>query len=446
MENTRSYKKVVQLELNEISRDAIKIMIDRGQMPNFRRVFEQWQYVETTSEDVYAQIEPWIQWVTVHTGKSFQEHEIFRLGDAHDLKHDQIWEILSDRGISSAIVGAMNARRGRLNTGVFFPDPWSKENSAFPQSLQGLWKLVSARVQSHAASQPSVWDAWEALSATRQFKISPWVFARIGKQIASQAINPKRKWKLVGLFDLFLAELFINILREPQYRFCSLFLNSVAHYQHHFWRKFDASRFDTRIQCPDCEPGDDPMTFGYEMMDEVLGRVLQSIDLETTLVLIVSGLSQIPDTRHEAQGGMNYYRLIDHKQFAAQLGFRPEQIFPLMSRDWQIKVLGNISADQIVQTLSKVVVDEKQLFRVEQNTDGYIFVETAITDLVPAASVVKYADRELGRFADIFVNIAIKSGHHTGIGSVWCNHKVFSDDALRIPLTKVFDVGMNALI
>jgi len=47
-------------------------------------------YARTLSEEVYEHIEPWIQWVSVHTGKSYAEHKVFRLGDAPGSGLEQI--------------------------------------------------------------------------------------------------------------------------------------------------------------------------------------------------------------------------------------------------------------------------------------------------------------------------------------------------------------------
>lgn len=438
-------KKIIQLELNEISPDLIRNLVKSGALPNFKKVIESWFECKTESESNYEHIEPWIQWVTVHTGKSFGEHGIFRLGDAHELKFDQIWETLSDRGVNCAIIGAMNATPGRIKDGVFFPDPWSKVNSTVPDQLKGLWALISSRVQTHAASQPTVSDITQAIKATGKFKISLGLMARIGKQILDQKLDPRVKWRLAGLFDLFLAEIFNSVKQNSKYQFLTLFLNSVAHYQHHFWRNLEPSGFSPEIKAPDCRPQDNPLLYGYKVMDEVLGRVLEGVDLSNTLVLIVSGLSQISDTRFEAQGGMNYYRLMDHKKFAAAIGVHETEVYPLMSRDWQIRVaLDQRSA--IKSALQSFRVGPDALFKVSEDTDGYIFVETAVTRMVSRAETIYRGENPSGAFGDYFTRIAVKSGHHTGVGVMWA-----SQDLSRIgikgsiPLAKVFDIPQQVL-
>ena len=59
---------------------------------------------------MYEHLEPWIQWVTAHTGLDFAEHGVFRLGDivARDLP--QIWEQLEEKGLRVGAICPMNAK------------------------------------------------------------------------------------------------------------------------------------------------------------------------------------------------------------------------------------------------------------------------------------------------------------------------------------------------
>ena len=369
------------------------------------------------------------------------------LQSVHDLEHPQIWEVLSDAGVESAVIGAMNAKRGNTKSGIFLPDPWSKKNDAYPESLRALWTLISGRVQSHAATQPSTKDVVESVKACWKLSISPAIIARIGWQIVYQRFNEKKKWRLAALFDEFLAEIFLFLVNNDRYKFCSLFLNAIAHYQHHFWRQFDRSPFSTDIVCPDCAPSDDPIRYGYETYDKIIGKILKSIDLSRTVVVIASGLSQIPDTRHEQSGGMNYYRLKDHTHFASLLGIQADRVFPLMSRDWQILYNSLAEKEKMRSALSACRVDGEPLFEISNNTEGFLFVETAVTKCISPGGRVHTGNGPTIPFEELFVNIAIKSGHHTGVGSLWISDPAYvtaNEDV--VPLTSLFTLPQKALL
>ena len=92
--------KTILLGLNELNFDYIKFYINQGVLPNFKKIFEIQTPVETVSEKDYKLLEPWVQWVTIHSGKTFDEHQVFRLGDIvnHPLL-SQLFEEIETEGL-----------------------------------------------------------------------------------------------------------------------------------------------------------------------------------------------------------------------------------------------------------------------------------------------------------------------------------------------------------
>ena len=72
---------VIVLEFNELTPALMERFIAGGHLPAFSRLRSQSVACVTDSEEVAPNLEPWIQWVTVHTGRSYQEHGVFQLGD-----------------------------------------------------------------------------------------------------------------------------------------------------------------------------------------------------------------------------------------------------------------------------------------------------------------------------------------------------------------------------
>lgn len=446
---TQSYRQIIQIELNEISEPVFTDLMARGKMPNLAKIHSEWAYLHTTSETVYEHIEPWIQWVTAHTGKGFDEHGIFRLSDADMLTHMQIWEALSTHGIESAIVGSMNTVRRNTEGGLFFPDPWAKRNEAYPDALKPLWALISSRVQSHATSKLSASDAWAGLQAMLKYKVSPELYLKLTKQLVGQKLNPKVKWKLAAYFDQMLAEIFRTIYRSTDYGYYTLFLNAVAHYQHHYWRNFDRTGFDPTINYNDIEATHDPVTFGYEMYDRILGDIM-SMAKPDTLIVIASGLSQVPYVDKEAQGGMNYYRLNNHEAFAREIGLTEAayRIYPLMSRDWQVAYSDQKSRRVALDLLGGLQVDDMPLFTIKENTEGYIFVETNYSrGTYPDLQITGPQLSSPIPFESVFTNIAVKSGHHSGIGSLWLSDRALRSSLIgqRVPLGELYYLTLRTL-
>ena len=71
---------MILLALNELNIDLLKGYIAQGYLINFEKILFS-GVVKTSSETQYELLEPWIQWVTVQTGKTYEEHKVFRLGD-----------------------------------------------------------------------------------------------------------------------------------------------------------------------------------------------------------------------------------------------------------------------------------------------------------------------------------------------------------------------------
>src|SRR5690349_9217571 len=113
------------IELNEINFEFVKHYIDGGKLPCFAQLISKHGLGTTVSETVYDHIEPWIQWVTAHTGKTLDEHCVFRLGDIIGRDIEQIWERLERRGIRVGAVSPMNASNRLHKPSFFVPDPWT---------------------------------------------------------------------------------------------------------------------------------------------------------------------------------------------------------------------------------------------------------------------------------------------------------------------------------
>src|SRR2546430_17630487 len=90
---------VILLDFNEICPSLIERFMREEKLPNFKRLYEQSLVYTTDAQEEQEYLEPWIQWVTVHTGVGYSEHRIFNLGDADKLTYDSVWDILARAGL-----------------------------------------------------------------------------------------------------------------------------------------------------------------------------------------------------------------------------------------------------------------------------------------------------------------------------------------------------------
>ena len=72
------------IQLNEINFDLVEKYTSNKkklQFNNLRLIKKFYKNFFTFAEDEYKNLEPWIQWASVHLGKNYNQHGIFRLGD-----------------------------------------------------------------------------------------------------------------------------------------------------------------------------------------------------------------------------------------------------------------------------------------------------------------------------------------------------------------------------
>ena len=91
--------RLILIEFNELCPSLLQRFMAEGVIPNFRRLYGRSVVYTTDAEEPEPNLEPWIQWPTVHSGIPFSEHGIFHLGGGHRLEKKCIAELLSDAGI-----------------------------------------------------------------------------------------------------------------------------------------------------------------------------------------------------------------------------------------------------------------------------------------------------------------------------------------------------------
>ena len=70
--------KLIFIELNEVNFDMANFYIKSGEdLPGFKKLNEK-GITNTESESEYENLEPWVQWPSVHTGKTYDEHKVFQ--------------------------------------------------------------------------------------------------------------------------------------------------------------------------------------------------------------------------------------------------------------------------------------------------------------------------------------------------------------------------------
>lgn len=418
---------VVLLEFNEINQRVLCDMVAAGKLPHFKRLIEYGQLATTTVDESYEYLEPWIQWVTAHTGKTQREHKAFNLSDVQHSKLQQLWDVLEVRGIACGLVSPMNAQRGRLSKGFFVPDPWSVSDDSYPKALDPIYRFIAERVQQHNISLEQGGSKLGFLQACLRAGVPPAALARLGAAYIVAKLDPKKKWRLAAALDRFLWDITDALRLKFKTRFTSVFMNAVAHYQHHYWTAHQSGPW--RQQYPvllskrnpvserNLHPGDDPIAYGLMCYDDVVGAAIAGVGVGSVVVL--TGLSQVPFEGYAEGSGFYLYRPTDHKRLFEALALPLSRIAPLMSRDSMLYFPDETSRSRALQILGSARVNGRAVFQFTPETELRIFVKVIYSyDVQPSDLVTADGLKQPLKWGDHFMLITFKTGHHHPEGTV----------------------------
>lgn len=420
--------RVLSLELNELNFHYIKQFVDKGALPNFTRLFAAGQVRQTDAGEVYPELEPWIQWPTVYTGKRYQEHGLFRLGDIAYRDQPQIWDYLEARGLKVGAISPMNASNRCTDPAFFLPDPWTHTKLVAEPRVAKLYALLGSLVNDNATADASI--------AKLASKILPLALPHMtpASTIEYFKILPvaiKYKWARAAFLDRLLADIFLSLWRRHRPDFASLFLNAGAHIQHH--HTYDSAAYQGERSNPGwyskaAETGDDPLLFIYRVYDSIVGEM---VAMKDTQVFISTGLSQIPNKREHYQ-----YRIVDFPGFFAQVGLEGATIRPRMSRDFLLEFASAEAARAALPVLDKVRCKEAPLFTIEDRGET-LFCQVGYFGPPEGLKQVSINGRA-GDHAEAFALVSIENAIHQPVGYFIDARGTRAPD-MPLPLSQVFD-------
>lgn len=423
-------RKTVLIGLNEINFEFLDYYINQGQLKNFKKLFAGSARVETSSESEHHLLEPWIQWVTIHTGKKYEEHQVYRLGDI--VEHpdlSQIFEELEQQGYSVGAMSPFNAANRMKNPAFFIPDPWTQTKVSGTSFARKLYKAIHQAVNDNAKEKISLSSILTLASAFLFYvPIGSW------SGYIKNILNRKLPGTKAIILDNLLADVFIKLWKKTKPDFSNLFLNSGAHIQHHYM--FNSDAYQGELENPEwyCPKGYDPFLKVLKIYDKILGRIQSMEDLN---LLVATGLHQQP---HEHL--TYYWRLDNHEAFLKAIGITAyKSVLPRMSRDFLIEFSSDSAAAQATNLLNSLSCksDNEKIFEVD-NRGKSLFVELIYPNELSEtqALVSTLSGLHVEHFKSYVSFVAIKNGEHNGIGYLASNRPLGC--AAKISLTEVKEI------
>lgn len=404
--------RLILVELNEINFDFVKKYIDSGEkLPGFQKLIANLN--TTSSEKDYDNLEPWIQWASLHLGKEFKDHGIFRLGDITKSSDQQIFEKIEQAGYKVGAVSPMNTRNDLNKPAYFIPDPWTQTKSDGSFLSKGLSEAISQAVNDNSSSKITFQSLmflffgflWH-INFSKKITLASFAFSAL-----------KKPWRKALFLDLFLHEIHKSLFNKNKPDFSTVFFNAGAHIQHHYF--FNSKFFDnTTHKNPDWYISNeiDPFKEMIICYDKILHELLS---IDNTEIIVATGLSQVPYKKVKF-----YYRLMSHKDFLTKCNIEFKEVFPRMTRDFLVTFENEKLALIAQEKLGAIKVNgEERLFGLIDNRGSELFITLTYPNEIKDEAYISIGTRKIN-LKEETVFVAIKNGMHSEKGYAYFSKNI----------------------
>lgn len=421
-------RKVLLLEINEITWDLIDPFIAQGKLPNFKRLKQEGAWGTPLSVDRPPQLDPWITWTTIYTGQPQSEHNVFFLQQPPEtIKARRLWERCADHGLTVGVYGSLCSWPPRPVKGFYVPDTFSPDPQTCPEELKPIQilNLTYTRSVRLPSDQDSLGFKVKLARDLVKLGAGPAVLAKVAGQLAAETLNPKTRWKRVALQPLVNFSVFGKLYRRYQPQFATFHTNHVAHYQHTYWKAMEPDKFKPlETSREEIETFGPAIEFGYVTADRLLGRVLDLIDTGTVLV-VASSMGQKP-FQSKLKGGKQIAQWRSLDALLDLLGVRDTaKAISTMSDEFVIYAQPDAARDRVLAMLESSYIDvpEQQTF-VCGSIDGAVRVNLRPYGIgtITSGSKVHFPAAPAApvrRYEDVIYNTGhLKSGCHDERGMI----------------------------
>jgi len=335
-------RKVLMLEFNEICWSVIDRLIEqRGEayLPNFARMRREGAWGVQEAIERPPALDPWITWVTVHTGVAPSEHGASVLEqDSDTITAKRTWHYAAEAGRKVGVFGSISSFPPPKLEGFVVPGPFAPSDETHPSELRPIQQLNRryTQVHNHTQTAPRMRDALGMGASLVRMGLRPSTMAAVAGQLATERINPKMRWRRASLQPQLNFDIFAKLYRRERPDFATWHSNHAAHYMHHYWRAWDDGAFVAKASEKERETYGDAVPSGYRLCDDLIGRALELVDDQTVLV-ITSSMGQQPFVSDKYVEGKIVVRVRDMDRLLSALGIEGvSEAVPTMVPQWNL--------------------------------------------------------------------------------------------------------------
>lgn len=412
---------VIMLELNELCPPIVDRMMAAGELPNFSWLKGQSDVHVTFTDD--PSLEPWVQWVTLHTGEPESVHGATELDEGHLIDTPRFWDEMADDGIESLIFGSMNCRTERPDKVWLLPDPWSVGVKATDPAYQGFQDFISNNVREH--TNPNAKQGAREMAGVVSFLLSHGLSLKTIKDAVSQIASEKtsksdRHWRRAIILDQLMWDVFEATYKKRRPDFATFFANSTAFLQHRYWRHMSPESYQVKPSAADMESYGDAIEDSYRHMDNLIARARKLVG-ENGRIIFATALSQEANTRYEHIGGKFVYRAHDFKKLFDWAGAPSGATFePVMTHQAWATYKTEEEANAAHAALQNITSNGKSIMDSRVDENRVFFCSNIISVVEDGFEVTHATDNKRIAFTDLFFLIGqVNNSQHNRHGCFW---------------------------
>lgn len=416
----QAYSPVIVLEMNELCPPILDRMMQRGELPNFKQLRARSDVYITHTTD--TDLEPWVQWVTLHTGQKQEVHGVKELDEGYRIELPRIWDRLADWGVSCLVFGSMNARAASDRV-FLMPDAWSKRVQPSDTAYNAFQDFISFHITEHtnreAKPSPKVVLNFLFFILLHGFSLRT-VFMGV-RQILHEKLGSRDvKWRRAIVLDWLIWNIFVYCYKRQKPLFATFFTNSTAFLQHRYWRHMSPELYAVKPSTKEMVDYGDAIESSYRNMDKILGRAAKLVGKKGGRLVLATALSQEANLRYESIGGKFVYRAHNFERLNAWAGGPVNITFePVMTHQAWASLASEGDAVAFETMLVGLQSDGTSIMEWRRSGDRVMFWCRFIS-LVPKDLEITNAKGEKISFSELFALVGqVNNSQHNRNGAFW---------------------------
>jgi hypothetical protein len=353
-------RRLLILEINEISWELMSPWLESGDLPHFRRLQEQGTWGRTFTDEPGGPeglLEPWVTWTTFYTGVPHTEHGMqFLEQPPETVRAKRAWDFAAEGGKKVGLFGSIGTWPPRQLESFVVPGSFSPDAQTYPERLRPIQDLNLRYTRAHApgAKAPGRLDMVGRGLRLLRLGLNAGTVLTVFRTLLEIKRHPERDWKKVCLQPLVNLAFFKKLYRDGRPDFATFHTNHVAHYQHRFMRAWQPEAFPDATDAAEVERFRGAIRYGYLVADRLLGHFFRLCEREGDVVLCVaSSMGQKPYVPAKyAEKAPLTCRVRSIERLVELLGLAGRcEFFSTMAPQWNLRIADERLRERAIQDL-----------------------------------------------------------------------------------------------